>query len=465
MNEILKNIPKVDKILKDASFHRFKHIRNDIIVNHIQKELESLRSGIREGKICKIPQDLIWNIAVRLEEKLKPFTARVVNGTGVVLNTGLGRAPFSENAVKAAENILQGYCSLEVDVKSGKRGRREDKISELIHLITGAEAATVVNNNAAAVMICINSIADKKEVIISRGELVEIGGSFRMPDIIKKSGSKMVEVGTTNKTKISDYNQAITTKTGALIKVHTSNYRINGFVEDVSINELSDLAGKNNIPLYYDLGGGIFDDLSKYGLPHEPTVYEAVKAGADLFSFSGDKVLGGPQCGIIAGKKEFVEKVKKNPLMRVFRTDKLRLVILEETLKYFLTDDPAEKGHLTLRMLSQRRDELKVKAEKLYKEIKSLIPLSWNIALENIFDQAGSGTLPTEKLEGIGVSFKPAGLSVSRLSEEMRTISDVPVFGYVNEDKYYISVRTIFDRDNKDISRNLKKILQKYNQA
>ncbi|MBU4486922.1 MAG: L-seryl-tRNA(Sec) selenium transferase [Candidatus Delongbacteria bacterium] len=464
MNEILKKIPKVDKILNDDIFSDFKKIyKNEIIVKIIQNELEKLRNGIIGGKVKDIPAGLIKNIANEIENKFRPFIKRVVNGTGIVLNTGLGRAPLSENAVKNAENILYGYCSLEVDIQSGKRGRREDKISELISIITGAEAATVVNNNAAAVMICINTLAQKKEIIISRGELVEIGGSFRMPDIIKKSGAKMIEVGATNKTKLSDYEEAISSKTGALLKVHTSNYRINGFVEEVTVKDLYRLADKYNLPVYYDLGGGIFDDLEKYGLPHEPTVYEAVNEGVHIFSFSGDKVLGGPQCGIIAGKKEFVEKVKKNPLMRVLRTDKIRLALLEETLRYFLTDDPINNGHLTLKMLSEKMGELKVKAEKLKSLILNSIPKSWNVCIEEIDDQAGSGTLPTEKLEGIGLSFAQKDLTPNKLSDEMRTITDTPVFGFINDDKYYLSVRTIFNRDYKDICVSFKKIMQKYN--
>ncbi|HQP70885.1 MAG TPA: L-seryl-tRNA(Sec) selenium transferase [Clostridiales bacterium] len=463
MRENLEKIPKVDKVLNDEFFSGLKNkYKNAILVKLIQAELDILRRNIIDGKIKKISPDFIRGLSGHIERKFRPFTTRVVNGTGVVLNTGLGRAPLSDKAIKISESILHGYCSLEVDIESGKRGRREDKISELISLITGAEAATVVNNNAAAVMICINSIAARKEVIISRGELVEIGGSFRMPDIIKKSGAKMIEVGATNKTKISDFEEAITSRTGALLKVHTSNYKIKGFVEEIELKHLSALSKKHNIPLYYDLGGGIFEDLEKYGLPHEPTAQEAVNEGADLFSFSGDKVLGGPQCGIIAGKKEFVEKVKKNPLMRVLRTDKIRLALLEETLKYFLTDDPVKNGHLTLKLLSEGRDSLRKKAESLKYELEKIVPKSWRLSIEEVSDQAGSGTMPTERLNGIAVSVKQNDLSVSRLAEEMRIISYVPVFGYISDEKYYLSVRTIFERDFNDIGSSLKRIVSKY---
>lgn len=463
MNEQLKKIPQVDKIINDHIFSGLKaKYKNEIIVKIVQSELDSLRKNIISGSAKEVPLDLVQKIADVIEGKFKPFTARVVNGTGIVLNTGLGRAPFSENAITNAESILHGYCSLETDLATGKRGRREDKISELISIISGAEAATVVNNNAAAVMICINTLAHKKEVIISRGELVEIGGSFRMPDIIKKSGAKMIEVGATNKTKASDFEEVITSKTGALLKVHTSNYKINGFVEEIELKDLSELSKKHNIPFYYDLGGGIFEDLENYGLPHEPTVLEAVKEGVDLFSFSGDKVLGGPQCGIIAGKKEFVEKVKKNPLMRVLRTDKIRLALLEETLKYFLSNDPVTSGHLTLKLMSEGRDSLRIKAESLREQVIRVTPKAWNIDIEEVLDQAGSGTLPTEKLKGIALSFRQKDISVSKLSDEMRTISNVPVFGYISEEKYYLSVRTIFERDFTDISNSLKKIISKY---
>ena len=349
---LLKSIPKVDKILGSNEFSQLRQkYKDEILVRLIRMHLDICRSKILKGSLRSVPDNFTADIASKILKSFEPFTKSVVNATGIVMNTGLGRAPLSEKAIERAVEVMSGYCSLEIDIKSGKRGRREDKISELVSIITGAESATVVNNNAAAVMICINTLSDKKEAIISRGELVEIGGSFRMPDIIRKSGAKMVEVGSTNKTNLSDYESAINKRTGAILKVHTSNYRINGFTEETGLKELAEMAKINAVPLYYDLGGGVFSDLSKFGLPHEPTVSEAVNEGADLFSFSGDKVLGGPQCGIIAGRKDLVEKVKKNPLMRVLRTDKIRLAILEETLKYFMTSDPVSSGHVTLKML------------------------------------------------------------------------------------------------------------------
>jgi L-seryl-tRNA(Ser) seleniumtransferase len=463
MKELLRQIPKVDSILADQSFSELcKFYDNSVLVKLIRIELEKLRKEITEGSLNSVPESIIETIANSVREFFKPYTRRAVNGTGVVMNTGLGRAPLSDNAVTRANEVLNGYCTLEVDVKSGKRGRREDKISDLISILTGAEAATVVNNNAAAVMICINTLSNRKEAIISRGELVEIGGSFRMPDIIKKSGAKMVEVGSTNKTKLSDFESAISSKTGAILKVHTSNYRIKGFTEEVTLKDLAALAHEKNIPLYYDLGGGVFNDLSVYGLPHEPTVSDSIKDGADLFSFSGDKVLGGPQCGIIAGKRELVEKVKKNPLMRVLRTDKIRLAALEETLMYFMRRDPVGSGHTTLTLLAEKREVLRKRAEELVQQIKKSVPPTWKISVEDVFDQAGSGAMPTEKLEGCAVAVIPDKIGLNRFSEEMRTISDVPVFGYVDSGKYYISVRTVFLKDQEIILSNLKLISDKY---
>lgn len=463
MQEILKQIPKVDKVLDSEEFVQLKlKYNHEILVKLIQTEIDDLRSSILKGKKKSIEKNILFKIALSIEERFVPFTRSAINATGIVLNTGLGRAPLSERALSNLQGILQGYSTLEVNVETGKRGRREDQISELISIITGAEAATVVNNNAAAVMICINSLAQRKEVIVSRGELVEIGGSFRMPDVIKKSGGKMVEVGSTNKTKVSDYEDAITSKTGALVKVHTSNYRIEGFTDEVSVKELSELGKKHDIPFYYDLGGGIFSDLSKYGLPHEPTVQDAIKDGADLYSFSGDKVLGGPQCGIIAGSKELIEKVKKNPLMRVMRTDKIRLALLEETLKIFVEKDPIDSGHLTLQLLAAKRKELKTKAEKLKENISSIVPKKWIITVEEVLDQAGSGTLPTEKLEGIAVSIQQGDISTSKFSKEMRLIDQTPVFGYINDEKYYLSLRTISESEFGQITNNIKAILKKY---
>ncbi|MDA3839363.1 MAG: L-seryl-tRNA(Sec) selenium transferase [Candidatus Delongbacteria bacterium] len=463
MQEILKNIPKVDKVLESKELESLrKKYKHEILVKLIQSELDKLRKDILKGKKKSIDKNILSKMLDSINKRFKPFTRSAVNGTGIVLNTGLGRAPLAERALDNLQSILQGYSTLEVNVETGKRGRREDKISDLISIITGAEAATVVNNNAAAVMICINSLAQRKEVIVSRGELVEIGGSFRMPDVIKKSGGKMVEVGSTNKTSIEDYEEAITSKTGALVKVHTSNYRIEGFTAEVTVKELSELGKKHKIPFYFDLGGGIFSDLAKYGLPHEPTVQDAIKDGADIYSFSGDKVLGGPQCGIIAGSKELIEKVKKNPLMRVMRTDKIRLALLEETLKIFVEKDPIDSGHLTLKLLSAKRNDLTKKATDLKKEIESIVPEKWKIIVEEVLDQAGSGTLPTEKLEGVAISIEQSDIGVSKLSKEMRIIDDTPVFGYISDEKYFLSVRTIFENEFTQIKQNLKKILKKY---
>jgi len=467
---LLKKIPKVDKILLHKDFNELsKKYKQDILVKLISAVLDNVRKKILSSKsltddfilaLEKDDSDIFIELLVRnIENTFKPFIRKVINGTGIVLNTGLGRAPFSKRAIENLASILEGYSSLEVNIETGKRGRREDQIDKLISLITGSESATVVNNNAAAVLICLNTLSEGKEVIISRGEQVEIGGSFRMPDVIEKSSCKMIEIGATNKVHLKDYEKAISSNTGALIKVHTSNYKVEGFVKELSIEDLATLGKKHKIPTYYDLGGGIVENLKNFGLPYEPLVQESVVAGIDLVSFSGDKVLGGPQCGIIAGTKELVEKVKKNPLMRAMRLDKVRLALLEETIKIFMENKGTKNDHLTLKLLSLKRDELINSAEKLKKKIIVAIPKNWEVSIEESFDQAGSGTLPTEKLEGISISIKQNDISLTKFSNLMRTITDIPVFGYVNNEKYYLSLRTIAEKEFEIVSDNLGKIV------
>ena len=468
---LLKKIPKVDKILLHKKFAELiEKYKQDILVKLISSSLDNVRKELLSSEninnkfISALEKDNIDLFIKYLSEKIrntfKPFIRKVVNGTGIVLNTGLGRAPFSKRAIENLGSILEGYSSLEVDIATGKRGRREDQIDKLVSLIAGTESATVVNNNAAAVLICLNTLSEGKDVIISRGEQVEIGGSFRMPDVIEKSACNMIEIGATNKVHLADYENAITDNTGALIKVHTSNYKVEGFVKELSIEDLASLGKKHNISTYYDLGGGIVDDLKNFGLPYEPLVQESITAGIDLISFSGDKVLGGPQCGIIAGTKELVEKVKKNPLMRAMRLDKVRLALLEETIKIFMENKGTKEDHLTLRLLSLKRDLLKSSAEKLKTKIDNIVPKNWLIEIEETLDQAGSGTLPTEKLEGISISIKQDDISLTKFSNLMRTITDIPVFGYVNNEKYYLSMRTIAENEYDIIINNLGKIIK-----
>ncbi|PID29250.1 MAG: L-seryl-tRNA(Sec) selenium transferase [Candidatus Cloacimonadota bacterium] len=458
--ELFKMIPKVDLVIEDERLIPiFENYDRKLIVKIIGDELNLLRKDIASGKVKSLDYDfVIKRVLKRINIILSDFTTAMVNGTGIVLNTGLGRAPLSKSAVEKALSVMEGYSTLEVDVKSGKRGRREDKIDSLVSLLTGVEAATVVNNNAAAVMICLNALAEDKEVIISRGEQVEIGGSFRMPDIIEKSGCIMKEVGATNKTHPFDYENNITENTGALVKVHTSNYKVKGFVEETSLEEISDIAKRYKIYSYYDLGGGIIEDLGKYGLPHEPLVQESIRAGIDLVSFSGDKVLGGPQCGIIAGKRELVEKVKKNPYMRAFRLDKIRLALLEETLKGYLKNSIREVN-TTFNLLTMGVDELENRAKRLKEFLVDFLPDDWKVETEAIEDQAGSGTMPTQLLNGWAISIDQKKVSPNKLSEQMRVKSSTPVFGFVRNEKYYLSVRTIFDKDYQIIEENLKAII------
>lgn len=462
--ELFKQIPKVDIIIEDTRVAGlFETYDRKIVVKIIGDQLSIIRDEIKSGQLKTLSYDLvIYRVLMAVKSILSDFTAPLINGTGIVLNTGLGRAPLSENAIKKGLAVMEGYSSLEIDILSGKRGRREDKIDTLVALLTGYEAATVVNNNAAAVMICINTLAEGKKVVISRGEQVEIGGSFRMPDIIEKSGGIMVEVGATNKTHIKDYENNIDDETTAIVKVHTSNYKVKGFVEEVELEDISAIAKRKGVLSYYDLGGGIIEDLSNYGLPHEPLVQESFKAGIDLVSFSGDKVLGGPQCGVIAGSRELIERVKSNPLMRAFRLDKIRLALLEESLKGYLRKD--KRGvNLTFSLLTMDNSDLRSKGEKLLNTIQSVLPNGWVGDIEQLQDQAGSGTMPTELIDGWGVSIKQNRISPNRLAQLMRTKGEKPIFGFVRDERYILSVRTIFEKDYRVIRDSLKVVIDGLN--
>lgn len=461
MTEILKNIPKVDKLIDSIELADYKaKYKHEIFVKIIREILDRVRKNVLSKNITEISDDKIMDSIIDSFKSLEVnFTRPCVNGTGIVLNTGLGRAPMPLK-YDDLDRIIYGYSTLEVDIESGKRGRRENGIERIIQMLTGAEAATVVNNNAAAVMICLNTLSEGKEAIISRGEQVEIGGSFRMPDIIAKSGCIMNEVGATNKTHLSDYENAISDNTGVLVKVHTSNYKVVGFCEEVNNEVLVSLGKEHKIPTYFDLGGGIIEPMERYGLPHEPEVTTSLQAGYDLVSFSGDKVLGGPQCGIIAGKKEYVEQVKKNPLMRAFRLDKVRLALLEHTLKIYLENDGVVKHNAVLHYLSQPLDELRRRAEILADGLRKIADNKFKIEVAESKDQAGSGTLPTERIDGICISLSSDLTSEERLAILFRTIRKTPVFGYNNNGKFNLAVRTITDNDFEDILNTFEDILK-----
>lgn len=388
-------------------------------------------------------------VALMLEEAAKlltPSLKKVINATGVILHTGLGRAVLSSAAKKAMHEVSAGFCNLEYDLETGKRGDRHQHVERLLRELTGAEAACVVNNNAAAVLLVLNTFGNKKEIITSRGQLVEIGGSFRMPEVVKKSGARLVEIGTTNKTKLADYASAITPRTAGFLVVHTSNYRILGFTHEVELKELARLAREKNVLLVHDLGGGVLVDLRKWGLPYEPVVAESVQAGAQLVTFSGDKVLGGPQCGLIVGTRDLISKVKKNPLMRALRCDKLTLALLESTLRLFLNPARLLEQHEIFRMMAEPLSAVQQRAEKLQALLRAACGARFELQIAAAESEAGSGALPLEKIASIAVTLKSLTLSANALAKALRT-ARLPVLGYVREDRLWLDARTLQDED------------------
>ncbi len=373
---------------------------------------------------------------------------RVINGTGIVLHTNLGRSPMSKGARDAVNAVMTGYCNLELDLKTGKRGSRYSHVEKLLTTLTGAEAALVVNNNAAAVLLALDTLAQGKEVVVSRGELVEIGGSFRVPDICKKSGATMVEVGTTNRTRLSDYASAITENTGVLLKVHTSNYRVVGFTENVAAKDLADLAKSKGVAAIEDLGSGFLADLQAMGVAHEPGVLEAVASGMDVVTFSGDKLLGGPQCGIIIGKKQWVDILKKNPLTRAFRIDKLSLAALEGVLLEYhqAKDKKMPQGIPTLDMLSVSVSTLEQKAQALAKALKQACAASLDVSVQQVAGEAGGGSLPGEQLPSWGVALSPKTMKVDDFAVLLRR-GEPALLGYIADGRFWLDVRTIFEEE------------------
>jgi len=375
--KFLRNIPKMDEVLEDKKVKPLlSRYPRWLVVDAIQNIFDTYRSRILSSDfVISSPENTSFDISTSaIEERItsyfKPDLRRVINATGVILHTNLGRSPLSRDALANLLTVASSYSNLEFDILRGERGKRHDHLVPLLTKLTEAEYGLVVNNNAAAVLLALNTLASGREVIISRGELIEIGGSFRIPDVMTASGARLVEVGTTNKTYLEDYHRAINENTALILKVHTSNYRIVGFSADVSMSELAALGKENKIPVMNDLGSGCFLDLSRFGLTKEPTVKESLRNGTDLVTFSGDKLLGGPQSGIVLGKKDLISRMEKNPLMRALRVDKLTLSALEATLISYLDEDRARTALPTLKMLTQSEDAIKKKATALANPIK-----------------------------------------------------------------------------------------------
>lgn len=434
-----RNLPSVHEVLALVSGRAV--VPQALAVQMIREELAAVRNGSRP-EVGRLDRSHIAEmIRESVEQRLCPTMIPVLNGTGVVLHTGLGRAPFSRTLLHEAARRLEGFAALELNLQTGKRGDRIDHLSPLICSLSGADASLVVNNNAAAVLLTVNSFCEGKEVVVSRGELVEIGGSFRLPDVVAKSGARLREVGTTNRTHLSDYARAIGRATGAVLAVHTSNYRLKGFTHHVPLSELSALCRRKQIPLLYDLGSGALVDLQKEGWPKEPVVREAIHDGADLVTFSGDKLLAGPQAGVICGSKKGIARLAENPLYRALRCDKVTLVLLELTLRAYATSRPSD-NLLAYRLLRVPRPFLLRRGQRLLRQLGEALTKKWYLRVVPSTVEAGSGSLPTEELESAAIVFGSKAVSADELARRFRAQAP-PVIGYINDGKFTIDLKAI----------------------
>jgi L-seryl-tRNA(Ser) seleniumtransferase len=445
MDNIFRNLPSVNQLLESPQLKKLVGtINHNVVVNGVRTFLDDIReqiSNTTDEVVIPTATDLAEKISHWLTSEEHPYLRPVVNATGVILHTGLGRAPLAKSAIHAVREISSGYASMEVDLKSGERGQRSKAVERLLRELTGAEAALVVNNNAAATMVTLAALAGGKEVIVSRGELIEIGGSYRLPEVMEFSGAKLREIGTTNKTRLSDYESAIGENTGAILKVHPSNFAVVGFAESVNLKPLASLASHNYLPLIDDIGSGALIDLGKFGLRDEPIARQRIEEGADVVLFSGDKLLGGPQCGIIVGKKKLVKRILNHPLTRALRVDKMTLAALAETLRLYRNPEAAEQEIPVLRMLSMPIENLKLRAEKICQMISSLSVLE---CCETVQDHSmlGGGSVPTQSIATWCVAIKSANESVDRFAERLR-VGNPPVMGRICKERLLLDLRTI----------------------
>ena len=435
----LKDLPSVHQVLLEVNSDI--EIHEDYLKFIINKVLNQLRGAIKTGSIQKTKDELFKQIVTKVWIESAPRLVNVINGTGIVLHTGFGRAPFDGKKLKQIAQRLDGYVNLEYDLVSGNRGERQSHIQEQLSALCGSESAIMVNNNAAAVLLSLNTITEGGEVICSRGQLVEIGGSFRIPDIITKSGAILKGVGTTNRTHLKDYEKAISKRTKLILWVHTSNYVVKGFTKEVSLSDLASLGRKHKIPVLADLGSGALLNMTKLGLADEIPVKSIVNSGPDITTFSGDKLLGGPQSGLIVGKKKWINVFQKNPLYRVLRCDKITIGLMEETLRSYRSDS-LTKDNFSLKMLTTSRKVLRTRAEKVYNGLKTKTIRDLGITIVESFVEAGSGSLPEKNIASMALQFKPKSRKVSELAAAFRCGS-IPVVGYITADNYYIDLKAV----------------------
>ena len=450
----LKDLPSVNEVL--SCVNDLISLNNRYLKHLIVSEINRIRYKIKNKKVFKSRVELLEYLIDRVVLRSSSRLVNIINGTGIVLHTGFGRAPFEAKIFKDIANVANGYLNLEYDLFTGKRGDRQSHVREYISAICGSESSLVVNNNAAAVMLAINQIAENGEVIISRGQIVEIGGSFRIPDVIEKSGAFLKEVGTTNRTNIKDYKKSINKNTKLILWVHTSNYVVKGFTESVPLDQLVQLGNKHNIPVMVDWGSGSFLNMKTLNLADEIPVNIIMKSNPDILTFSGDKLIGGPQAGIIIGKKKIVNLIQENILYRVLRIDKINLCFLEKTLRSYKSNSFTNKN-LSLKLLTTSRKTLKNRAKKILeyqtnKKIKEL-----NIKILETEVEAGSGSLPENKIESAAFAFSPRNRKVKDLATSFRCGS-IPVVGYIKGNTYFIDLKAVLPNQIKRLTKAIKEV-------
>jgi L-seryl-tRNA(Ser) seleniumtransferase len=450
---LLRNLPSVNELLESPPLRNLVgKLSHNVVVTRARGVLDELRNELRTtvGDVS-LPNvgDLAERIARRILEGEQPALRPVVNATGILLHTGLGRAPLAEEAIDEIVSVARGYASVEVDLASGERSQRMAAVSGLLCELTGAEAALVVNNNAGATMLALSALCAGREVIVSRGQLIEIGGSYRLPDVMSVSGAKLREVGTTNKTRIADYRDAIGETTAALFRAHTSNYRVVGFTEEATLAELVALGRQHTLPVIDDIGSGALVDFAPFGITGEPIAAASIRQGADVVLFSGDKLLGGPQCGCIVGRRDLVERIAKHPMTRALRVDKLTLAALAATLRLYRNPEEARRKIPLLELLTTPVENLKLRAERLAPQLAAANAVASATPVEDV-TYLGGGAVPNQELKTWAVAIAPRDLSVDRLAHALRT-GTPSVVGRIQDGKFLLDLRTVFARQDQDL--------------
>ncbi|KIG08869.1 L-seryl-tRNA(Sec) selenium transferase [Burkholderia sp. MR1] len=455
LRALMARVPSVERVMASAVFEPLiADYGRTQTLTMLRATLDAWRTDAQAGRasVDALTDTMLGHaVSLRLAKHTQSRVRSVFNLTGTVLHTNLGRALLPDEAVRAVADVLTRPANLEFDLDTGARGDRDDLVNDLICELTGAEAATVVNNNAAAVLLTLSALAPRKEVIVSRGELVEIGGAFRIPDIMSRAGAKLREVGTTNRTHLKDYDEAINAKTALLMKVHCSNYAVTGFTKEVTTAELAPLARERGLPVAVDLGSGTLVDLAQLGLPREATVRETVEAGADLVTFSGDKLLGGPQAGLIVGRKDLIAKIKKHPLKRALRVGKLTLAALEAVLRLYRSPETLQTRLTTLRLLTRPADAMRLAAERIQPALQRMTGDAFAVACEPMFSQIGSGALPVDVLPSYGLTVrlaggKRAGGQLNRIEKKLRAMPR-PVIGRIADGALWLDLRCLEEFD------------------